>query len=40
MNMLLKQKKLKTIQEHQRDVNYNLELTTEKIELQKNTLMM
>ena len=33
MNMLLKQK-LKTIQEHQRDANYNLDLTTEKIELQ------
>ena len=29
MNMLLKQK-LKTIQEHQRDANYNLDLTTEK----------
>ncbi len=34
MNMLLKQK-LKTIQEHQRDANYNVDLTTEKIELQK-----
>ena len=33
MNMLLKQK-LKTIQEHQRDANYNVDLTTEKIELQ------
>ena len=33
MNMLLKQK-LKTIQEHQRDANYNLDLTTEKITLQ------
>ena len=33
MNMLLKQK-LKTIQEHQRAVNYNVDLTTEKIELQ------
>ena len=33
MNMLLKQK-LKTITEHQRDANYNLDLTTEKIELQ------
>ena len=33
MNMLLKQK-LKTIQEHQRDANYNLDLTNEKIELQ------
>ena len=33
MNMLLKQK-LKTIQEHQRDANYNFDLTSEKIELQ------
>ena len=33
MNMLLKQK-LKTIQEHQRDANYNVDLTSEKIELQ------
>ena len=33
MNMLLKQK-LKTIQEHQRDATYNLDLTTEKITLQ------
>ena len=33
MNMLLKQK-LKTIQEHQKDANYNLDLTTEKITLQ------
>ena len=33
MNMLVKQK-LKTIQEHQRDANYNVDLTTEKIELQ------
>ena len=33
MNMLLKQK-LKTIQERQRDANYNVDLTTEKIELQ------
>ena len=34
MNMLLKQK-LKTILESQRDVNFNLDLTTEKITLQK-----
>ena len=34
MNMLLKQK-LKTIQENQRDSNYNFDLTSEKIELQK-----
>jgi DNA repair exonuclease SbcCD ATPase subunit len=33
MNMLLKQK-LKTIQEHQRDATYNIDLTTEKITLQ------
>ena len=33
MNMILKQK-LKTIQEHQRDANYNVDLTSEKIELQ------
>ena len=34
MNMLLKQK-LKTIQESQRDINYGVDLTTEKIALQK-----
>ena len=34
MNMLLKQK-LKSIAEHQRDVNYQIELTSEKIDLQK-----
>ena len=34
MNMLLKQK-LKSIAEHQRDVNYQIELTSEKINLQK-----
>ena len=33
MNMLLKQK-LKSIAEHQRDANYNIDLTTEKIDLQ------
>ena len=33
MNMLLKQK-LKGIAEHQRDANYNIDLTTEKIDLQ------
>ena len=33
MNMLLKQK-LKGIAEHQRDANYNIDLTTEKINLQ------
>ena len=33
MNMLLKQK-LKTIQEHQRDATYNIDLTAEKITLQ------
>ena len=33
MNMLLKQK-LKTIQEHQRDATYNIDLTSEKINLQ------
>jgi len=33
MNMLLKQK-LKSIQENQRDATYNIDLTTEKIELQ------
>ena len=33
MNMLLKQK-LKTIQEHQRDATYNIDLTSEKITLQ------
>ena len=33
MNMILKQK-LKTIQEHQRDADYNFDLTSEKIELQ------
>ena len=33
MNMLLKQK-LKTIQEHQKDATYNIDLTSEKINLQ------
>ena len=33
MNMLLKQK-LKSIQENQRDATYNIDLTTEKIDLQ------